>query len=110
MLYPTSPHQERKGKFNKDLGRAPYEVHYGTIHLKGQNFYTQVKVAINLAYTCKPHFCPPRSTMETANDSASKIMQISSQLTFFSKESIKATQETKHNHCKILMQYAYVQH
>lgn len=48
--------------------------------------------------------------METANDSASKIMQISSQLTFFSKESIKATQETKHNHCKILMQYAYVQH
>lgn len=42
------------------------------------------------------------------NDSASKIMQISSH--FFSKESIKATQETKHNHCKILMQYAYVQH
>lgn len=38
-------------------------------------------------------------------------MQISSQLTLKKKKkSINATQETKNNQCKILMQYAYVQH
>lgn len=37
-------------------------------------------------------------------------MQISSQLTFKKKKSINATQETKNNQCKILMQYADVQH
>lgn len=70
----------------------------------------QFEVAIKLSLNIQTYFCPPMNTIYAENDSASKVMQISSQLTFKKKKSINATQETKNNHCKILMQYAYVQH
>lgn len=46
----------------------------------------QFEVAIKLSLNIQTYFCPPMNTIYAENDSASKVMQISSQLTFKKKK------------------------